>query len=243
VSTTLDGLHLYEITMLVCGIALFLALLFAFVVYVVRDKPLKPLLAFFIVPILMIGFPTFAKISFDAATGKLEVLAREVTRDPSDAKARAALEETLDEVSGREPDDAKTNAKLAEGYGALGHTEKALRFAQIATERAPNSPEVRKAAADVAQKQLTDILPADSTSASAPPDAKDLQNIARAVDLLEDKSLALSPQTRAKLAEGQAAIGKDAEARKNLDRAIKEAPEIAISPRLLRIQPRLDTPR
>src|SRR6266704_212438 len=66
----LNGLYGYEVIMLFLGVILFLVLIFILLRSVVKDQPWGKLVPFFLVPIFMIGFPAFKKISYD--DGKVE---------------------------------------------------------------------------------------------------------------------------------------------------------------------------
>ena len=59
-----QGLYGYEQVMLGLGILLFLVLLFILLRCVVKDKPWGKVAGFFLLPILMIGFPSIQKLSY-----------------------------------------------------------------------------------------------------------------------------------------------------------------------------------
>ncbi len=61
--------------------------------YVYRERKLTTLLPFFMLPVVMIGFPAFQKISFGKDVVSGEKALAMVEDHPGDAKARAQLEE------------------------------------------------------------------------------------------------------------------------------------------------------
>ncbi len=70
-----DGLHLYEIVLLVLGVILFLVLLVALIIFLIQGRSIKSLLLFFVVSVLMIGFPSVTKFKFDKDGVEIDKLA------------------------------------------------------------------------------------------------------------------------------------------------------------------------
>ena len=60
--TVTEGLYPGETVLLILGIVLFVVLIFAFVYQLTRQRSLGPLLGFFVVPIVMIGYPSIRSI-------------------------------------------------------------------------------------------------------------------------------------------------------------------------------------
>ena len=52
-----DGLHSYEVVLMVLGIVMFVMLAAVMFLYVYRERKLTALLPFFMLPVVMIGFP------------------------------------------------------------------------------------------------------------------------------------------------------------------------------------------
>ena len=59
------GLYNYEIVLMVAGILFFIFLVLLLAYLVVKGKEYKQMLAFFVFPVIMIGFPGVKKISYD----------------------------------------------------------------------------------------------------------------------------------------------------------------------------------
>jgi len=86
-----DGLYSYEKVMLVCGVVLFAILVVLLVIFAVQKRKLTQLMAFFLLPIIMIGFPAVQKIAFDKESVKLDPQADNLRQNPSNPMAQKAL--------------------------------------------------------------------------------------------------------------------------------------------------------
>lgn len=58
-----DGLLLYEITLLMLGVFLFLILSIGLLYYIIKKEQIAKLLFFFFIPIVMIGYPSITQIT------------------------------------------------------------------------------------------------------------------------------------------------------------------------------------
>ena len=122
-----DGLHLYEVVLLILGVLLFLALLTILIIWALRNRSIKPLLLFFIIPILMIGFPAISKIKFDKDGVEINKLTKEVVEDPSNPALKSKLENLVQEVKPRAGDSQNGLVKVARAEAVLGNHEKAVK--------------------------------------------------------------------------------------------------------------------
>jgi hypothetical protein len=68
----LEGLLLYEVVLLVLGVILFAALVGILIYSVIKKRSIVPLLLFFLIPVVMIGFPAIQKVRFDKDGVELE---------------------------------------------------------------------------------------------------------------------------------------------------------------------------
>jgi ribosomal protein S15P/S13E len=121
-----DGLYLGEVVLLVLGVVLFGVLIFAFVYQLRRQRSLKSLIAFFLLSIVMIGYPSIKSIQYKDGAVTLEKLSKELAENPNDEKARKALDEKVKTVAPRvaksSPEDA---VKVAQAQFDLGREEEA----------------------------------------------------------------------------------------------------------------------
>jgi len=122
----LDGLHSYEVVLMFLGIVMFVIVAAILVLYVYQRRKPTTLLPFFMLPVVMIGFPAFQKISFANDVVSVEKAAEKVAENPGDTKARAQLAESVKNVSQRPTTDPKVNLTLARAYKALGQPERGL---------------------------------------------------------------------------------------------------------------------
>src|SRR5882762_5374270 len=96
-----DGLYGYEVIMLVLGILLFLVLIFVLLRSVVKDQPWGKLVPFFLVPIFMIGFPAFKKLSYDDGKVELEKVTHSLSEHPTDSATRRQAAAAIRELEKR----------------------------------------------------------------------------------------------------------------------------------------------
>ncbi len=121
-----DGLALYEVLLFIFGSLLFLVLLFLIILFALRNKPLKPLLLFFIVPLIMLGWPSIAKIKIDATGVDLVKNLEKLEEDPDDPVLKEAVEQTLAELESKPISSPETLIAMAEAHFALGQEDIAL---------------------------------------------------------------------------------------------------------------------
>jgi hypothetical protein len=222
----LDGLHFYEVVLLGCGVAFFIVLLFAFMRYVVKGKAVGGLFPFFLIPLVMIGFPGIQKIQFDKAKIEIETKSKEVEAQPANTQARKELEVKLESVSQRTKGDPQTAITLAKGYAALGKTDQGLDWAVKAAEEKPNAPEIQKTVVDLSSMQISKSVPPATPTAITPvTDPREKARVTRAVEELK-KQPELTPEARLTLAQGQAALGQTEAAQANADQAVRQAPQL-----------------
>jgi len=139
-----DGLHSYEVVLMVLGIVMFVMLAAVMLLYVYRERKLTALLPFFMLPVVMIGFPAFQKISFGKDVVSVEKALATVEDHPGDTKAREQLEESVKHVAQRPTTDSKVNLTLARAYKALGQRDRALDRVNSALKVNPRLPEATR---------------------------------------------------------------------------------------------------
>lgn len=116
-----DGLYPFEEVLLVLGVVLFIVLLIAFLRNVFRDKPYAGLLLFFMVPIVMIGYPSIQSIQISDSAITIATKTAQLAQNPNDEQLRASLQTDVAKLSARPIRDAQTTATLAEAQFALGN--------------------------------------------------------------------------------------------------------------------------
>jgi hypothetical protein len=120
-----DGLHLYEIVLCVLGVILFLVLLVALIVLLMQGRSIKSLLLFFLIPVVMIGFPAVTKFKFDKDGVEIDKLALTVARNPEDVSAKTKLQMLVSEIKPRATESAEGLVKIARAEAVLGKPDQA----------------------------------------------------------------------------------------------------------------------
>lgn len=127
----LENLHLYEIVLLFLGVFLFMILSGALIYYVIKKEEIKKLLLFFMIPIIMIGYPSIQEIQFENALGALMINKEKVKENPNDSVAKEKIEKLILKVEDRVK-SARDIAMLSEAYLLIEKPEKAIVYADKA---------------------------------------------------------------------------------------------------------------
>lgn len=134
-----DGLMLHDIVLIILGALMFLILLGGLGVKIVKSEEVSKLyLLGFLIPILMIGFPSIQRLSFSRDLIELEKLAKEVSENPENTLARAQLDEKIESVGPRAK-SVESKQKVAESYLAGDQPEKARETAKEVLEQDPDN--------------------------------------------------------------------------------------------------------
>ena len=123
-----DGLYIYEFVLLVLGVILFIALLIMLIIFAAQKRSFKGLLPFFILPIVMIGFPGYQKFSYDNGVITIEKLQRKLAESPNDSQARQELKDALVNIENKNISNPETLVKVSKGYATIGDSVAALTF-------------------------------------------------------------------------------------------------------------------
>jgi hypothetical protein len=135
-----DGLYPFEVILLVLGVLLFVALLIAFLRNVFCDKPYGGLLAFFLIPIAMIGYSSIQTIQIGEGTVTIATKTAQLAKNPNDQQLRISLQTDVAKLSARPINSAQTAATLAEAQFALGNETAAQTNLQKAIKANPKLP-------------------------------------------------------------------------------------------------------
>lgn len=130
---SLDHLYLYEIVFLFLGVILFVILCSALVFYIVKKEPIKRLLAFFPIPILMIGYPSIQEFKIDGYKLSLTKYERQLLENPDDMEVKAKLSETAENLERRAVTAADWMA-VSRANLLLENSDKAIDLANTALE-------------------------------------------------------------------------------------------------------------
>lgn len=135
-----DGLLLYEITLLVLGVILFLILSIGLLYYIIKKEQIAKLLFFFFIPIVMIGYPSITQITISNDKIELTKLQNQILENPEDSVAVQKMEQLTEKLEKR----ATTSDDLVQVSTSnllLGNNEKAAELADKALAKDNNSTE------------------------------------------------------------------------------------------------------
>jgi len=134
-----EGILLYEIILLVLGVLFFLVLLFSLVYCVIKKRSIKTLIPFFVISVIMMGWPSIQKIGFLNNLANIEKYQQELKQNPADSTVREELIKSLAKIEKRPILNPATFVKLADAYAVIGDTIKALNYVDKALNKNPDS--------------------------------------------------------------------------------------------------------
>jgi hypothetical protein len=126
-----DGLLLYEVTLLILGVFLFLILSAGLLYYIIKKEQIKKLLLFFFVPIVMIGYPSIKEISISKDRIALIKYQDLLMENPADPAAREKVEEYTEKLE-RRASSAQDLVQISKSNLLLGNNEEAAVYADKA---------------------------------------------------------------------------------------------------------------
>lgn len=124
-----NNLYIYEIVLLFLGIFLFMLLCVALAYLLYKGENIKKLLYFFVVSIIMIGYPSIQEIQIENDKIAFTKYKEQVRDNPNDTTALANLEKLLPTIESRSksPDDL---IQLSEAYVLTENSQKAIEVAE-----------------------------------------------------------------------------------------------------------------
>jgi hypothetical protein len=218
-----DGLYLGEVVLLALGVVLFFVLIFAFIYNLRRQRSLKPLFAFFLVPIVMIGYPTIKSVQYKDGAVTLDKMTRELAENPADTKLRDALDEKVKEVAPRVANSPTDAVKLARAQFDLGHEEEAKRSLERVPPSHADVPEARELKARIDQ---VDRLRNLAVKVEANPGDQQSRAELQRTLATADQVKWTNPNALAAVSKAQSAVGEQAKAKASIEKAIRIAPNI-----------------
>lgn len=121
-----DGLLLHEVAMFILGGLLFMVLLFLIILFALRKRQLKPLLLFFIIPIVMLGWSSIAKIQINSEGLTLVNNLKELEKNPEDKALQSRVEQSIRRLEEKEVSAPDVLANIAKAEYVLGRDQAAL---------------------------------------------------------------------------------------------------------------------
>lgn len=219
-----DGLYPYEIVLLALGVLLFLVLILAFVLLVMRGKPYGKILMSFAIPILMVGFPSVKSFEISESVIKVEKYTRALQENPTDKNLRESLAREVASVSPRPLADPHVSVTIARAQIALGDNTAAETKIEKVLKDAPQLP----AALELKKRIELDrnLAALASQVEQNPNDAAAKAKLADTVSEVSHLKIA-NPETITNVARAHAVLGDKAKAQANVDKALTINPNLA----------------
>lgn len=120
-----DGLKLYEVLMLGFGSLMFLVTLALLIVFVVQKRPLKQLLFYFIIPVIMLGWSSLQKIKIDGKGIELDKTIAEYQVDSTTNKQH--LEDLVNDIKSHDVKDPAVRKNIALAQFLLGKKDESIK--------------------------------------------------------------------------------------------------------------------
>jgi len=178
-----SGLLLYEITLLILGVFLFLILCIGLLYYIIKKEQIKKLLLFFILPIVMIGYPSIKEISISKDKIAIVTYQERLLENPSDTLAREKLEEYTEKLKGR-ASTTDDMIQMSKSNLLLGRSKEAAEFAEKALAKDSTSQKARDLKALVTVQQKMEQHVSDNVITSR--EVKQMENIVNDVEVVEE---------------------------------------------------------
>ncbi len=140
----LDGLYGYEVVMLVLGALFFVLLAALLAVQIVRGKPYGSLLAFFLVPIIMMGYTRVKSVQYKDGVLSMELATEQLQANPTDPALRSALEQQVARWGSRPTSDPLGLTRIAKAQFALGNQDAAEATLARVLQVSPGFPQARQ---------------------------------------------------------------------------------------------------
>jgi len=227
-----EGMYLHEIVMMALGALLFLVLLILLIYSVIKNRDLKLMLLSFLLPVLMIGFPSFKKVQLDKWSFELQRLSQELEQKPSDQQLRAEVEAKVAAITARPIENSpETLVTVARAQNALGNESQALTTVNKALQVAPQLPEAARLKTTIVDQQnlKRDATELEKKTEQLEKNPND-QNLKREVnDKISNVAArpTRNPEVLGKLARAQQVVGQEEEAINTAKQAAKIDPASA----------------
>ena len=221
-----DGLYLFEWVLMALGVILFIVLVIAFFYQLTHNRSVGMLLAFFMVPIAMIGYPSLQSIQISDNKISLEKKADAVLANPADTTARNELQQQVEKLNSRSFSDPTTLTALSKAQFALGDDQVAKNNLEKALQKDPQLPAAKQLQIKI--DSLDRLAPLTAQVKSNPTDEKAKAELNQTLNTVAQQPVA-NPAALLKVAQAQAALGDHAKAEKNIAIVQKINPKLVMA--------------
>lgn len=125
-----DGLYPFEIVMLFLGILFFVILALLLIYQLKHGKPAAGLAAFFLLSIVMIGFPSIKSVQIGDIGARIARANEDLQADPANPQIKENLKKQVNQISDRPFSNLKTLINIHDAQIATGQPEKANKTAE-----------------------------------------------------------------------------------------------------------------
>jgi tetratricopeptide (TPR) repeat protein len=221
----LQGLHLYEIVLMVMGVIVFALA----IPRMLKGK--KDAIAYILVAAILVGWTSVKSFEFGKITVELNNQTEELLKNPTDTATRQAMVANLQKIEGRSSSDPRVATIIARAQFATGNETAAETNLNQALKADPKLPEAVALREKIASIRKLDQLTQQVKSNPQNEAAK--QELTQHLALVEREPLA-NPNALAKVAQAQAAVGNQQAATGAAEKVIKINPNSAAALELKR---------
>ena len=180
--TLFDGLHPFEILLAGAGCLLFIVLVPLLARQVLKDKPYNSLLAFFALPVVMIGWPSIQKVKLTQDSIELEKMTDALKEHPSDSALRERVGAQVKQLQVRPVSDPLVVTTIARAQLELGDQAGSESTVEKGLQTTPEAPGLKDLKNKIQlYKQLTDLtntVEKDPSNAAAKSQLQDAAHLA-----------------------------------------------------------------
>ena len=218
-----EGIPLYQISLFVLGAFFFLVLVFAFVTLLLRGKPYGKLLVFFVIPIVMMGFPAIKSFQYKGLVVTLDQSTAALQKDPTNTALRDQVQDQVKQVANQPNQSPQTMLKIAASQFALGQEANAKALLQKAL---PTSSQLPEAVNLQKRIELNDQLKAQTAQVvQHPADATAKTDLQKTLSDASKLQIA-NPHLLGEIAQAHSVLGNQTEALTLADKALKIDPNL-----------------
>ncbi len=232
-SALIDGLQPLEILMAALGTLLFIVLLPLFVRQVWANRPYNSLLAFFMLPVVMVGWPSIQKIKFDKDSIELEKATAALKANPRDTALRTQVETQVKQLETRPASSPRVLADIGEAWLELGQQAASEAAVDKGLQTNPDATGLKDLKGRIETykrvKELTSAVERNPTDTATKVQLQDVAKRAAAIPTAD-------PQVVNDLATAQLVTGNAVDAAKLNNRALEIAPS---SPGAIQLRERI----
>jgi tetratricopeptide (TPR) repeat protein len=138
-----DGMFLYEITLLFLGIVLFLVMIVILIGKVYTRQSLNVLIPFFVLPVVMIGFPGISQANFMNGMLTLQTKTNLALEQPDNQELLDEISQEVANLSSRPIRRPENLMILGEAYEAVGKNNEAERVSEAVLQKQPDNADAQ----------------------------------------------------------------------------------------------------